>query len=251
LALVFWLSGGVLFGLFLDTPIPLAAMFLVIGMCCHEGEKYALAFPFFALSMLTHESMALAVGALALGCLLSARGRPFLVYLISAAPAVLYRLYVVYALKERISLQAILGVLNVARPDRSIWPKILSIISEVNTQPLGPFNAAAFLLFFGFLVLAFLWSVVRVAQRGGIYPFMLLAITAFVMCASPNWWKSYIFAVETSAVVFLPLVLSFREEEGAMGRILAALTLLGSLVVLGRVMMLAGAGWKLLGGAVV
>jgi len=243
LALIFWFSGGIIFGVFLDTAIPFALLLLLLGIISHDAEHPGIAFVFFALSMLTHETMALPVGALVLASLFTGKGKRFLLYLLSALPSFLWRIWAGFIATKAIIFAGIPGVLRVARPDLNIWVKVQELIASVPSGTMDAFRATGFLMFFIFLALAFLWSIACLLRRGGVYPFLLFCICAYLICTPASWWDSYVRGMLSSGVVFLPLVLSYKKEGGLFGKFLASLTLLISLVVAGRIIMLLSSGW--------
>jgi hypothetical protein len=219
-------------------PEPLAAAMLIGGCLCLLRGWPVWAGVLFGASLLVRETGVLAVGALVVASLLSGRRREALMLgLISAAPVLLWRLYVAWILHPAFGVEALIshppdlgwplaGVrdlwLSIAQatyfpgvPELSragiVYPVLLvcgcALAAVLVIRRPNPLSVAA--LLYGILAIClnfeFIWVHVGNAQRGTYELFVMLALSSAGSREYPSWLRNAlrVFWGASAAYIFL------------------------------------------------
>ena len=219
-------------------PEPLAAAMLIGGCFCLLRGWWVRAGLLFAASLLVRETGVLAVGTLVVASLLTGRRREALMLgLISAAPLLLWRLYVAWILHPAFGVEALIshppdlgwplaGVrdlwLSIAQatyfpgvPELSragiVYPVLLvcgcALAAVLVIRRPNPLSVAA--LLYGILAIClnfeFIWVHVGNAQRGTYELFVMLALSSAGSREYPSWLRNAlrVFWGASAAYIFL------------------------------------------------
>lgn len=112
----------------LTTSDILASLLLVLALLAAVKERYGLLALCYALAALTHETMLVVVGTLAIPVVVRKQWRNSLVILVGALPAIIWNIFVLYAIPADGSTSGILE--NFAWPGAGILNKIQTIASD-------------------------------------------------------------------------------------------------------------------------
>lgn len=248
LSLIFVLGGGMLLAFWLDLQMHFCFLIILLALYAYEDGRAALSASLFAAALLTWESTVLFAGPIGLWELLHRRWRNVICFLLVLVPFLAGQVYFGHKLGAKLlsgSPEAL------AFPFRGIAQSLLEILRLGREQGMvrlarGLLVTPVMALFLAMLGLA-VWKLWQ--RRDNLYNLMLLLQLLFVVIQAKDIWLMFGNAMRINAGVFLPLLLSYRDQRdrvspwlfaGAMG--LAGLALLRIFLTVREPYILIGGG---------
>ncbi|NOZ23729.1 MAG: hypothetical protein GXP25_21850 [Planctomycetes bacterium] len=247
LALIFVLGGGMLLAFWLALQMHLCFFLIISAIYYYENKKVEVSALLFALALVTWESAVLFAGPIGLWELLHRRWKNVVCFALVLVPFLCSQAYFAHKLGAKMFSGS---------PAALSWPFVQIVqgisISIRNTAGHGTLAFLRSLL--AFPVIALLTAMLVVAcwklwrRKGGLYNLMLLLQLLFVIIQATEIWLTFSNAMRINAGLFLPLLLSYRDQKERVSPWLFAGVLALSALALLKIAAETHQPWGLIGG---
>lgn len=232
LSLIFVLSGGMLFAFSLDLQMHLCFLCIVAALYYYDAERIELSALLFAVALMTWENAILFAGPIGLWELLHRRRRNTAFFLAILVPFLYSQAYFASKLGEKmLSGSSVALGLPFMGMLRSVAQILRSGFDEGTIKLLRNLLVIPAIALFVAMFATASWKSWR--RRDNVYNFLLLVQVLFIVFLDKRVLDTFTNVMRINAGVFLPLVLSYRnQKDGASpwlfggGIVLAVLALL-------------------------
>ncbi len=212
LSLVFVLGAGALLGFSLALQMYLCFLFVVAGLYLYDRERKAASALCFAVAIMTWETALLFAAPIGLWELLHRKWKGVICFLLVPVPSLLVRAYFAHRLGAHV-----LGGSPVAlsAPFVGLWQAASEILSQGAAGGGIKFLRKLLILpamaIFVAMFLLACWKGAR--RRGGLFDLMLGLQALFVLVEAKDIWITFSNVMRVNAGIFIPLILSYRDQR--------------------------------------
>lgn len=212
LALIFVLGGGMLVSFSLAMQMHLCFFFIVCGLDFYDRDELPLAACGFALALITWESAVLFAAPIGLWELLRRRWKGVVCFALVLAPFLAVQAYFAHRLGARM-FSGSSAALDL--PFVGLWQALADTVGRGPSQGWTTFARKLLLLPAMALFVAMLgvavWKLRK--QPGNLYNLMVVLQLLFVVIQAKDIWITYSNVMRINAGVFIPLLLSYRDQR--------------------------------------